>query len=198
MCVSARHTKFLSYYKPYLGLLGADILCAVIVSATTLILPLCARYITKNILEGRAPDALSQIFTIGALMLALVVIHALCNTFVDYRGHMMGTLMESDMRRDLFAHYQKLSFRFYDQHKTGQLMSRITNDLESVSELCHHGPEDLVIGLVKFVGAFGILLVIDVELTCIIFAFFPIMIVYALYFNRKVNIALRISKERAG
>src|SRR5919204_6095818 len=109
---------------------------------------------------------------------------------------MMGTLMESDMRRDLFEHYQKLSFRFYDQQKTGQLMSRLTNDLASLSELYHHGPEDLAIGVCKFVGAFIILYTINVWLTCIIFLFFPVMTVYALYFNRKMNVAVRVSKER--
>src|SRR5918911_654077 len=128
--VSSRSKQFLSYYRPYLRLLVADLACAFIVSAITLLLPLGMRYITKDVLEANAPNAPSQIYTIGAVMLALVVVHALCNTFVDYRGHMMGTLMESDMRRDLFDHYQKLSFRFYDQQKTGQLMTRITNDLE--------------------------------------------------------------------
>ncbi len=110
----------------------------------------------------------------------------------------MGTLMESDMRRDLFEHYQRLSFSFYDQQKTGQLMTRITNDLEAVSELAHHGPEDIVIGLLKFVGIFIILIIINVELTLIIFLFFPVMIVYATYFNKKMNIALRASKDRIG
>jgi len=196
--VNTRGKKFLSYYKPYLGLLAADLVCAFIVSATTLILPLCARYITKDILEANAPNALGQIYTVGAVMLALVVIHALCNTFVDYRGHMMGTLMESDMRRDLLEHYQKLSFSFYDQQKTGQLMTRITNDLESISELYHHGPEDLAIGLLKFVGAFIILLTINVEFTVMLFLFFPLMMVYAMYFNKKMNVALRASKDRIG
>ena len=196
--MGSRSKIFLSYYKPYLGLLVADLVCAFIISAITLILPLCARYITKNVLEGNVPNALSQIYTMGAVMLALVVIHALCNTFVDYRGHMMGTIMESDMRRDFFEHYQKLSFSFYDQQKTGQLMTRITNDLESISELYHHGPEDIAIGLLKFVGAFIILATINVRLTFIVFLFFPIMTVYAMYFNKKMNVALRASKDRIG
>jgi len=196
--VNSRSKKFLSYYKPYVGLLVADLLCAFVVSATTLILPLCARYITKNILEGHAPNALNQIYVVGVAMLALVIVHAVCNTFVDYQGHMMGTLMESDMRRDIFEHYQTLSFRFYDQQKTGQLMTRITNDLEAVSELAHHGPEDLAIGVLKFTGVFIILLTINVQLTFIIFLFFPVMIVYAMYFNKKMNVALRTSKDRIG
>lgn len=185
---------FLSYYKPYLRLLGADLACALIVSASALALPLCARAIIQSA-AGGAPD-LGRIGALGGLMAALILIHTACNTFVDYRGHMMGTLIESDMRRDLFAHYQKLSFRFYDQRKTGQLMTRLTSDLESISELCHHGPEDLAIGLLNFAGTFAIMLAINVELTLIIFAFFPPMAAYAMYFNRKMNRAMLESKER--
>jgi ATP-binding cassette subfamily B protein len=193
-----RTRKFVSYYKPYLGLLAADLACAFVVSAATLLLPLCARYITKNILEANAPNALGQIAVMGAVMLALVVVHALCNTFVDYRGHMMGTLIESDMRRDLFEHYQKLSFSFYDRQKTGQLMTRMTNDLESISELAHHGPEDIAIGALKFAGAMIILSTINLKLTLLVFLFFPLMTAYAMYFNKKMNVALRASKDRIG
>ena len=104
--MNSRSKKFLSYYRPYLGLLGADIVCAFIVSAVTLVLPLCARYITKDVLEGNMPNMLSQIYLMGAVMLGLVVVHTLCNLFVDYQGHMMGALMERDMRAELFDHYQ--------------------------------------------------------------------------------------------
>lgn len=193
-----RIKRFLSYYKPYRGLLAADLLCACVASAVTLALPLCARYITKQLLPGQAPSTLGQIYLVGVIMLALVALHALCNTFVDYRGHMMGTFMESDLRRDLFAHYQQLSFSFYDQQKVGQLMTRVTNDLESISELYHHGPEDITIGVLKFAGAFAILSAINPRLTLLIFLFFPVMIVYAMYFNRKMNTALRVSKDRIG
>jgi len=196
--MNSRSEKFLSYYKPYLGLFFADIVCAFIVSAITLILPLCARYITQNVLEEATPNALSQIYMMGAVMLALVVIQTVCNTFVDYQGHMMGTLMESDMRNELFEHYQKLSFSFYDEQKTGQLMNRITNDTFALSELYHHGPEESIIAVLKFVGAFVILISINVSLTLVIFLFMPIVAVYALYFNRRMNAALRRSKERIG
>ncbi|HEY1015923.1 MAG TPA: ABC transporter ATP-binding protein [Herpetosiphonaceae bacterium] len=191
-----RRTKiFLAYYKPYLGLLGADLACALLVSASALALPLCARAAIQSI---GAPGAPGRIAALGALMAALILIHCIANTFVDYRGHMMGTLIERDMRRDLFAHLQKLPFRFYDQRKTGQLMTRLTSDLESISELCHHGPEDLAIGLVNFIGVFGILLLINPPLALIIFAFFPPMAAYAMYFNRKMNRAMLASKERIG
>lgn len=194
--MNSRSRKFLSYYKPYLGLLIADMACAFMVSATALALPLCAGYITRNVLEGAAPDTLTRIYAMGALMLALVVVHTVCNMYVDYRGHLMGAVMESDMRHELFDHYQKLSFGFYDEQKTGQLMTRITNDLFWLSELYHHGPEDIVISSLKFFGTFVILLTINVELTVIVFLFMPLMAVYALYFNKRMSIALTRSKER--
>src|SRR2546430_11165510 len=194
----SRGKKFLSYYKPYLGLFFADMACALIVSAITLLLPLCARYITKNILEGNPPHALNHIYLVGALMLALVGVHTLCTMFIDFQGHMMGARMESDMRSELFEHYQKLSFSFYDQQRTGQLMTRITNDTFALAELYHHGPEDIVITCLTVTGAFIILLQVDVALTLIVFLFLPIMAVYALYFNKKMNSALRSSKDRIG
>jgi ATP-binding cassette subfamily B protein len=196
--VNSRSKKFLSYYKPYLGLFFADMACAFIVSAITLILPLCTRYITKNMLERITPNVLDQIYTVGAVMLALVVVHVVCNIFVDYQGHMMGAMMESDMRSELFEHYQKLSFSFYDEQKTGQLMTRITNDSFALSELYHHGPEDIAISLLNFVGAFIILININVELTLIVLLFLPIMAVCAFYFNKRMKIALRKSKDRIG
>ena len=188
--------KFLSYYIPYLGLFFADIACAVIQSATTLALPLCISYITKNILTENMSDALNQIYAMGAIMLALVIVHTACNLFVSYQGHVMGALMERDVRSELFDHYQKLSFSFYDEQKTGQLMSRLTNDSLNLAELYHHGPEDIIISLLNFIGAFIILININVKLTLIVTLFLPIMAIYAFYFNKKMNIALRNSLDR--
>ena len=194
----SRARKFLSYYKPYLGLFVADMACALIVSAVLLLLPLCAQYITKNILEGNTPDAFNQIALMGALMLGLVGVHTLCNMFIDYQGHVMGARMESDMRGELFEHYQKLSFSFYDEQRTGELMTRITNDTFALAELYHHGPEDIVVTCLTITGAFIILLRINVGLTLIVFLFLPIMAVFALYFNKRMNHALRDSKDRIG
>ncbi|MCC6612677.1 MAG: ABC transporter ATP-binding protein [Anaerolineae bacterium] len=194
--MNPRLAKFLSYYKPYRGLFLIDLACAFVVSAITLILPLCARYITQNLLDGSTPDALSQIYAVGALMVGLVIAHSLCNWFVDYRGHMMGALMESDMRLELFAHYQKLSFRFYDEQKTGQLMSRITHDLLSLSEFYHHGPEDLAIALFTLIGVLAISFTINAQLTLIVFLFIVVMTIYGLYFNKKMNRAIARSYGR--
>lgn len=196
--MNSRTRKFLSYYKPYLGLLLADLACAFALSAVTLLLPLITRYITKDLLAEITPDTLNQIYLMGALMLGLVVIHTACEMFVDYQGHSMGALMERDMRSELFEHYQKLSFRFFDEQKTGQLMTRLTNDIFWLAELYHHGPEDLTISLFKFLGAFIILININVELTLIIFLFLPFMALFAFYFNKRMGIALRISKDRVG
>ncbi|MBA3238052.1 MAG: ABC transporter ATP-binding protein [Parachlamydiaceae bacterium] len=196
--MNSRSKKFLSYYKPYLGLFCADMLCAIIVSAITLALPLCTRYITKYLLEPNTPDALNQIYMMGAIMLGLVIIYTACNAFIDYQGHVMGALMEGDMRNELFDHYQKLSFNFYDEQRTGQLMTRISNDSFDLSELYHHGPEDIVISLLNFIGACIILISINVKLTLIVLLFVPIMGMYAYYFSKKMRVALRISKDRIG
>ena len=195
---NTRSKKFLSYYKPYLGLFWADMACAFVVSATTLLIPLCVNYITKTVLAGGGPNRLNQIYGMGAVMLGLIIIHTICNMFVAYQGHMMGAMMERDMRRELFDHYQKLSFGFYDDQKVGQLMTRIANDSFDLAELFHHGPEDIVISLLNFMGAFAILITINANLALIIFLFLPIMAIYAFHFNKKMKAALRRSHDRIG
>jgi ATP-binding cassette subfamily B protein len=194
-----RAKKFLSYYKPYRGLLLADLLCAIIISAAALLLPVCANFITKNLLakEG-GPAALERIYALGVAMLALVVFQVVCTLFVDYQGHVMGAKMERDMRRELFEHYQKLSFSFYDRQRTGQLMTRITNDLFSLAELFHHGPEDLAIAALELTGVLLILAHIDRTLTVIVLCFLPVMFLFAIHFSRRMIAALRLSKDRIG
>jgi len=196
--MNSRMKKFLSYYKPYMRLFYADMACALILSGTALMLPLCANYIIKNILESNTPNTLNRIYGMGALMLGLLFIHTLCNMFVDYQGHMMGARMESDMRQELFDHYQKLSFGFYDDQKTGQLMTRLTSDSFNMSELYHHGPEDLIISLLNFLGAFTIMLAINTKLAVIVFLFLPIMFLYIVYFNAKMRTARQIYHQRIG
>lgn len=188
--------KFLSYYKPYFRLFLLVLICAFIVSAISLIFPLLVRYITKDVLEGDLSIALNKVFWIGGLMLVLVLIQNVGNLFVDYKGHEIGARMESDLRAELFEHMQKLSFRFFDQEKTGQLMTRITNDLLLLSELYHHGPEDYIKYFVRFIGAFVILFFINSPLTLAVFCFLPFLGAFALFFNKKLNRALRRNKER--
>jgi ATP-binding cassette, subfamily B, bacterial len=188
----------LSYYQPYMGLLLADLACAFIASAITLVLPLCIRYITKNILEGNPANAIYQIYGVGALMLVLVAIYTACTMFIDHQGHVMGAKMEGDMRRELFEHYHKLSFSFYDEQRTGHLMTRLTNDSFNLSELYHHGPEDVVISICSFIGALIVLALINLELTVIVLLFIPFLSAYAYFFNRRMKLALRKSKDRIG
>lgn len=195
----SRARKFLSYYKPYRGLLLADLFSAILISAAALLLPVSANFITKNLLaKGGVPGALDKIYALGAAMLALVAVQAVCTLFVDYQGHVMGAKMERDMRRELFEHYQKLSFSFYDRQRTGQLMARITNDLFSLAELYHHGPEDLAIAALELIGVLVILARIDRTLTLIVLCFLPAMFLFALHFSRRMIVALRLSKDRIG
>jgi ATP-binding cassette, subfamily B, bacterial len=196
--MSSRTKKFFSYYKPYLGLFTSVMACAFLVAGITLLFPLLTRYITKTVLESGVPDALGEIYRVGALMLLLIAIHTLCNYYVDYQGHAMGAMMESDLRSELFDHYQKLSFRFYDNQRTGQLMSRITNDLFSLAEFYHHAPEDYLIYAVKFIGAFIVLININVPLTLAVFLFLPVLAIFSLYFTKRLNSAFKQSKERIG
>jgi len=193
----ARWRKFLSYYRPHLGLLTADLACAVLVSATALALPLLANYVVKRLAAGgHAPSLMGEIWLVGAAMLALLAVQALSTLFVDYQGHVMGAKMEGALRQELFEHYQSLSFGFYDGQRVGQLMSRLSSDLFSLGELYHHGPEDLAIAVLKFSGALAILFSLDLPLTLVIVALIPFAAAYALHFNGRMNQALRQGKAR--
>ena len=193
-----RARKFFSYYRPYLGLFSADMACAVIASAAMLAIPLCVRYITANLLQVGSTDALYQIYMMGGIMIGLIAVYAACHAFIDYQGHVMGALMERDMRSELFDHYQKLSFKFYDEHKTGQLMTRISHDTFDLAELYHHGPEDAVISFLNFIGAFVILISINAKLALIAFLFVPVMGIYGFYTARKMYAALKKSSDKIG
>lgn len=189
--------KFLSYYKPYKTLFFTDMFFALLVSAITLIYPLIVRYITNTILvQYDIEAAISIIIKLAFVMIGLAILELICNFYIAYKGHIMGAKMEFDMRNEIFEHYQKLSFNFFDNKKTGQLMTRITNDLFDITELSHHGPEDLLISIIKFVGAFIILLTVNVPLTILVFAFLPIMLIYATHMKKKMNLAFRKNRER--
>ena len=180
--------KLASYYKPYLPLFLADMFFAILGAGVTLAIPLIVRYITNHVITMEAGAALERIAGLGVLMLGLVALECFCNYFISNYGHVM--------RAEIFGHYQKLSFSFFNNQKVGQLMSRITSDLFDISELLHHGPEDLVISVIKIVGSFIILMNIDVKLTMVAFAFVPIMLVYALYFNRRMKRAFKRNRVK--
>jgi ATP-binding cassette subfamily B protein len=196
--MSDRVKKFVSYYKPYRLLFAADIFCAVVTAVVALIIPLGIRRITGELLQSGAPNAYASILQTGLALVGLILLWVACTYFYDCKGHGMGAMMERDMRRDLFEHLQRMSFRFYDEQRVGQLMSRITNDLINMAELYHHGPEDLAIYLVKFIGAFTILFKIDAKLSWILLACLPMMLAYTLFFMKKLNRAYKENRERIG
>lgn len=188
--------KLASYYKPYMPLFLADMFFAITGAGVTLVIPLIVRYITNEVLTLCSVEAFNKIILLGIIMLGLVAVEFFCNYFITNFGHVMGAKIEYDMRAEIFAHYQKLSFSFFNNQKVGQLLSRITNDLFDISELLHHGPEDLVISLIKIIGSFVILIHIDVRLTFIVFAFVPVMLVYAAYFNTRMKRAFKRNREK--
>ncbi len=188
--------KFCGYYKPYWKLFLADMVCALIAAGVALVMPLIVRYITNDVIVGNPQEALSSILQLAVIMVGLVIIEAACNYFIASFGHIMGSRMETDMRTEIFNHYQRLSFRFYDDQKVGQLMSRVTNDLFEISELFHHGPEDVVISLIKFIGSFIILWNIHTGLAIAAFAILPIMFLYAYYFNGKLKRAFKRNRAK--
>ncbi len=185
-----------SYYKPYLGLFLSDMFFACLGAAVTLVIPLIIRHITGTVVYYEAKEAAETILRLALLMAGLVALEFGCNYYIGYFGHMMGAKMERDMRHELFAHYQKLSFAFYDEQKIGQLMSRVTGDLFDVSELWHHGPEDLIISLIRMAGSLVILLFINVRLALSAAALLPFMLFYAVFLNKKMKRAFRRNRER--
>ena len=196
--MNSKWKKFLSYYKPYLGVFAADMFFALIAAATTLVSPLIVRYITGTVIYLGTSEALPMILKLAAVLIGLVIVEAGCNYFIASVGHNMGAKMEADMRSEIFGHLQKLSFQFYDEQKVGQLMSRITNDLFDISELFHHGPEDIVISAIKFIGSFVILWNIHHGLAICAFAVLPIMLLYALYYNKQLKKAFKRNREKIG
>lgn len=188
--------RFIAYYRPYKLLFFADMLCALTVSGVDLIFPILVRNLLNNGINNLQGLAFDLIIKIALLMIALRVVEYFCNYFITAWGHIMGARMEYDMRRDIFSHLQKLSFNYFDNTKTGQIMSRIVNDLFDIAELAHHGPEEIFISAVKIIGAFIILMTVDVKLTLIIFAFIPFMMGFAYYYNKKMRAVFKRNRQK--
>ena len=169
--------RLVSYYKPYKGLFFSDLFFAVLGAGVTLVIPLIVRYITNTVVNQPVQEATDLIVKLGIFMVVLVLVEAFCNFYIAYYGHIMGARIERDMRNEIFGHYQKLSFAFYDNQKVGHLLSRITSDLCDISELLHHGPEDLVISIIKFIGAFFIMMFINIKLAHSAILFVPFMLI---------------------
>lgn len=176
--------KFISYYKPYKKLFLLDLLVATIATGCNLIYPM----MTRNLVNESIPNKeLNTIVFFAVVLMILYVIKAGCTYFMQYFGHLVGVGMQGDMRRDMFEHLQKLPNSYFDNNKTGDLMSRMINDLMEVSELAHHGPEDLFISIIMFVGSFIILSTINIPLTLIIFMFVPFIVLFTYKQRTKMN-----------
>ena len=188
--------EFLSYYKPFRGIFAADMFFAFLGALTTLVIPLIVRYITGTVVYLPKGEILPKILFLGGVMIILVAVQCFSNYFIGNYGHVMGAKIEYNMRKEIFEHYQKLSFSFYDNQKVGQLMSRITNDLFDITELLHHGPEDVVISFIKFAGTLSILAWMNWRLALAAFVLIPVMFVYAYILNKKMKRAFKTNREK--
>lgn len=186
--------KLVSYYKPYKKVFLADMFFAIMASFIALLIPLVVRYVTAKVIYMPAEQVVKTMIIIAIVVGILILFQCYCNYYIANYGHVMGAKIEYDMRAEIFGHFQKLSFSFYDDEKVGQLMSRITSDLFDITELLHHGPENVTISVIKIIGALAILLSINVRLALIAFILVPFMLVYAYFFNKKMKQAFRVNR----
>jgi ATP-binding cassette subfamily B protein len=187
--------RFMAYYRPYIGLFTLDFSCAVVVALLELAFPLGVQWMIDTLLPK---GNWSYVTWVCAGLLLLYLLSMALQFVVSYWGHKLGINIETDMRKYLYQHVQKLSFRFFDNTKTGQIMSRMTNDLFDLGEMAHHGPEDLFIALMTLVGVFGIMMTVNWELACITFVVVPILAWIIIYFNKKLNDAATKMFETIG
>ncbi|GLC28886.1 ABC transporter ATP-binding protein [Clostridium omnivorum] len=189
--------KFISYYKPYKGMFFTDMFCALALSGIDLAFPLIVNYLLDNVYTLQDKNTMIKLVVyIGLALLAMYAVKYLCQYYITSYGHIMGAKMEANMRSDLFNHLQKLSFSYYDNTNTGKLMSRIVTDLFDISELAHHGPEDLFISILKIIGSFIILLSINVSITLILFVFTVLMVFFAIKYNKKMKSTFTRNREK--
>ena len=179
--------KFISYYKPYKKVFFLDMLCALIISIVDLAFPQILNYLNNTFYVQPKEMIMDSLFILAIGLLIMYIIRALCRYYVTAQGHIMGAKMESDMRQDLFDQFERLSFSYYDQNNTGEMMSKLVSDLFDISELSHHGPENVFISLLKIFGSFILLLYIHVPLTLILIAVTIVMLVFSLFQNKKMQ-----------
>ena len=190
--------KFIPYYKPYMRIFIFDLVCASFISLVDLAYPQLLRSLTQTLFTQSKSDILHWVPIIGIIMLACYILQALCRYYVSYRGHVMGAFMERDMRKDLFDHYERLSFSYYDKNNTGQLMSRMVSDLFDISEMAHHGPENLFISVIKIVGSFIFLFLIQWKLAIIMLVVVVIMMIFSFSQNKKMRDTFRDNRVKIG
>ncbi|KZL89435.1 ABC transporter ATP-binding protein [Clostridium magnum] len=188
--------KFISYYKPYKGMFYMDMFCAFMLSLIDLAFPVMVSFMVNNIYTRSQSEILKYVILIGTGLFLMYIVRYFCQYYITSWGHIMGARMEADMRSDIFSHLQRLSFSYYDNTNTGKLMSRIVTDLFDISELAHHGPEDLFISLLKIIGSFVILMSIDARITTILFLITLFMIYSSYFYNKKMKSVFKNNREK--
>ena len=190
--------KFIPYYSPYRAVFVLDLICAAMISLIDLAYPQILWTMTKTVFAGKSSAILQVLLPIGVAMLIMYIVQALCKYYVSYQGHMMGANMERDMRQQLFDHYEKLSFSYYDQNNSGQMMSKLVSDLFDISEMAHHGPENLFISLIKIIGSFVFLFVINrwLAIPLLVLVFFMILFSYSQ--NRRMQATFMDNRQKIG
>ena len=190
--------KFIRYYAPYKAVFFLDLICAAVISLVDLAFPQILRTLTKTLFTESADHILHALLPIGAGLLAIYILQALCKYYVSYQGHMMGANMERDMRQQLFEHYEKLSFSYYDQNNSGQMMSKLVSDLFDISEFAHHGPENLFISLIKIVGSFVFLFLINWRLAIPLLVLVVFMLVFSYGQNKRMQATFMDNRRKIG
>lgn len=190
--------RFYPYFKKYKKIMAADLFCAALTTLCEIILPLIVRNITNTAITNFAALTAGVVLRAGAVYLALRVIDAFANYYMSNRGHIMGAMIETDMRADIFNHLQKMSFSYFSNTKVGQIMARITSDLFDVTEFAHHCPEEFFIAAIKITASFAILCSMNVWLTVIMFAAIPLMLVVSVHYNRLMKKAFKMSRQQIG
>ena len=190
--------KFIKYYKPYKAVFFIDLLCATIISAIDLAFPQLLRTLTKTLFAGASGKIISALIPITIGLLVAYIIQTACRYYVTYVGHMMGARMERDMRKELFDQYEKLSFSYYDQNNSGQMMSKLVSDLFDISELAHHGPENLFISLIKIIGSFIFLFMINRMLAVPMLILVVLMLVFSYGQNKKMQETFMDNRRKIG
>ena len=190
--------KFIKYYKPYKAVFFIDLLCATIISAIDLAFPQLLRTLTKTLFAGTPGKIISALIPITIGLLVAYIIQTACRYYVTYAGHMMGARMERDMRKELFDQYEKLSFSYYDQNNSGQMMSKLVSDLFDISELAHHGPENLFISLIKIIGSFIFLFMINRMLAVPMLILVVLMLIFSYGQNKKMQETFMDNRRKIG
>lgn len=188
--------KFIPYYKPYIGVFLFDLFCATVLSVIDLVFPQFIRILRETLFLEEPEIIMKRIWIIGLMLLVLYFIRFLCRWYVTYWGHMMGAKMESGMRKELFERFEAFSFSYYDTHNTGEMMSKLVSDLFDISELAHHGPENIFISFVKIVGSFILLMRINVPMTLCLVSVVFVMAVFSVSRNRKMRATFADNRKK--